>query len=499
MMPQDAGRNRPKGPPLFAERDQRRLVGPCVEPFHLMGRYRKGEILRRPDIGALQRRQQIDVGSPSPDAGDRRQPGGDFPIAQPVQPIQIEFAVGHHIPQRTNVTGLLAAEPGGAQIVVALGENLPGRDIADQRAEPVKGCHRRGKRHLLFQDKQHQRCEAGRAGMDFRRAEGIEDCGEIGILAGQFRERGLVLFWGKHGGHIPNINHVWHRWLTMAKRSPKNSVTRFAPSPTGYLHLGHAYSALTAAAASGKGGKFHLRIEDIDPTRSRTEFDDAIQEDLAWLGLKWEKPVIRQSARMDAYHDALKKLERKGIVYPCFCTRADIKAEIERSGTAPHGPDGPVYPGACRDLDPEKSQKRIDKGESHAIRLDMMRAAAIAGPLSFQDVSHGTVKAQPEKFGDIVLARKETPTSYHLAVTVDDHEQGVTLVTRGADLFEATHVHRLLQKLLGLDTPKYNHHRLLTDDAGRRLAKRDGDITIRGLRDEHYTPDEVRAMTGFEG
>ncbi len=285
----------------------------------------------------------------------------------------------------------------------------------------------------------------------------------------------------------------------MAKRSPKNSVTRFAPSPTGYLHLGHAYSALTAAAASGKRGEFHLRIEDIDLTRSKAEFETAIREDLAWLGLTWEKKIIRQSERMAAYGDALKKLERKGIVYPCFCTRADIKAEIERSGAAPHGPDGPVYPGLCRDLDPEKSQKRIDKGESHAIRLDMARAAAVAGPLSFQDAAHGNVKAQPEKFGDIVLARKETPTSYHLAVTVDDHDQGVTLVTRGADLFEATHVHRLLQKLLGLDTPYYSHHRLLTDAAGRRLAKRDGDVTIRGLRDEHYTPDEVRAMTGFEG
>jgi glutamyl-Q tRNA(Asp) synthetase len=285
----------------------------------------------------------------------------------------------------------------------------------------------------------------------------------------------------------------------MAKRSPKNSVTRFAPSPTGFLHLGHAYSALTAAAASGRGGTFYLRIEDIDPTRSKSEFRDAIKEDLAWLGLKWEDPIVYQSERMDTYHDALKKLERKGIVYPCFCTRADITAEIERSGSAPHGPDGPVYPGLCRDLDPEDSQKRIDKGESHAMRLDMARAAAIAGPLSFQDAAHGTVKAQPEKFGDVVLARKETPTSYHLAVTVDDHEQGVTLVTRGADLFEATHVHRLLQTLLGLDTPKYSHHRLLTDAAGRRLAKRDRDITIRGLRDEHYTPDEVRAMTGFDG
>jgi glutamyl-Q tRNA(Asp) synthetase len=265
------------------------------------------------------------------------------------------------------------------------------------------------------------------------------------------------------------------------------------------LHLGHAYSALTAAAASGKNGRFHLRIEDIDPTRSKPEFVDAIQEDLAWLGLKWETPVILQSERMDAYRDALKTLERKGIVYPCFCTRAEIKAEIERSVSAPHGPDGPIYPGVCRELDPEESQKRIENGESHALRLDMRRAASVAGPLSFHDEAHGNVKVEPEKFGDIVLARKETPTSYHLAVTVDDHAQGVTLITRGADLFEATHVHRLLQTLLGLDKPQYSHHRLLTDEAGRRLAKRNGDFSIRSLRGEHYTPDEVRAMTGFEG
>lgn len=285
----------------------------------------------------------------------------------------------------------------------------------------------------------------------------------------------------------------------MAKRSTKGAVTRFAPSPTGHLHLGHAYSALTAYAAAGKGGRFILRIEDIDPQRSKPEFEESIFDDLAWLGLKWEKPVLKQSKRTEAYQEALKTLGRKGFVYPCFCTRTDIKAEIERSGQAPHGSDGPVYPGICRNLDQEQSQKRIDKREPYALRLDMSRAAAITGPLTWHDHAHGKVKAQPEKFGDIVLARKDTPTSYHLAVTLDDHEQGVTLVTRGADLFEATHIHRLLQALLGLDTPDYQHHRLLTDEAGRRLAKRNGDLSIRTFREEHYTPDEVCAMTGFDG
>jgi len=286
----------------------------------------------------------------------------------------------------------------------------------------------------------------------------------------------------------------------MAKRRTTAAVTRFAPSPTGYLHLGHAYSALTAEAASGgKKGRFLLRIEDIDPQRSKAQFKKSILEDLAWLGLDWETPVRQQSKNMKAYKAALEKLQRKGFVYPCFCSRTEIKAEIERCGHAPHGPDGPVYPGICRGLDQEIAQKRISKREPYALRLDMARAAAITGPLVWFDRSHGKVKAQPEKFGDIVLARKDTPASYHLAVTVDDAEQGVTLVTRGADLFEATHVHRLLQALLGLPTPEYCHHRLLTDEAGRRLAKRDDDCTIRGLREANYTPDEVRNMSGFEG
>jgi glutamyl-Q tRNA(Asp) synthetase len=285
----------------------------------------------------------------------------------------------------------------------------------------------------------------------------------------------------------------------MAKRRTAAAVTRFAPSPTGHLHLGHAYSALTAYSARGNGGRLLLRIEDIDKTRCRAEFIKAIKEDLAWLGLEWEEPVRQQSKHFEDYAEALKKLERRGLVYPCFCTRAEIQAEIERAGNAPHGTHGPIYPGTCRNLSEDERQKRMAKGMGYALRLDMARAATISGPLFWQDRLHGRVKAQPERFGDVVLARKDTPSSYHLAVTVDDHLQGVTLVTRGADLFEATHVHRLLQALLGYETPEYQHHRLLTDSAGRRLAKRDGDITIRALRSANYTPAEVRAMTGFDG
>lgn len=285
----------------------------------------------------------------------------------------------------------------------------------------------------------------------------------------------------------------------MAKRKSSGEVTRFAPSPTGHLHIGHVFSALTAYHARGKGGTFHLRIEDIDPVRCKDEYTDAILEDLEWLGLDWETPVRRQSEHMKDYDVALRKLRTKGLLYPCFCTRSEIKAEIELSGHAPHGPDGPVYPGVCRKLTAEKREDRLDKGDPYVERIDMSGAVAIAGPLAWKDTGMGMTKAAPQRFGDVVLARKDVPTSYHLAVTVDDHLQGVTLVTRGADLAPSTEIHRLLQGLLGFPTPTYSHHRLIKDTTGRRLAKRDQAMTIRALRESGYTPDEVIAMSGFEG
>ncbi len=279
-------------------------------------------------------------------------------------------------------------------------------------------------------------------------------------------------------------------------------VTRFAPSPTGHLHLGHAYSALFAARAAGPEGRLLVRIEDIDRGRCRPEFAEAILEDLAWLGLVWEQPVRRQSEHMDDYAAALARLETRGLIYPCFCTRADIAREIAAAGAAPHlaqqtGPDGPVYPGLCRRLSTAEAQRRRDAGEPFALRLRMEAALAGAGPLTWTDREAGTVTAEPQLFGDVVLARKDTPTSYHLAVTVDDALAGVTLVTRGRDLFAATHVHRLLQALLDLPTPAYHHHRLLLGESGERLAKRDRAATLRSLREAGRTPAEVRAMVGM--
>ncbi|MCR6629537.1 MAG: tRNA glutamyl-Q(34) synthetase GluQRS [Magnetospirillum sp.] len=273
-------------------------------------------------------------------------------------------------------------------------------------------------------------------------------------------------------------------------------ITRFAPSPTGRLHLGHAYSALFAHAQAADG-RFLLRIEDIDTGRCRPEFVDGIFEDLAWLGLEWESPVRRQSEHWDDYRAALARLDGMGLLYPCFCTRKDIADEVARAGHAPHGPDGVLYPGLCRALPAAERAERMAAGQPFALRLDMGRAAARAGTLHWHDRAAGPQRAAPELFGDVVLARKDSPTSYHLAVTVDDALQDVTLVTRGADLFAATHVHRLLQALLDLPVPDYHHHRLLTDETGKRFAKRDRSLTIESLREAGHTPAEVCRLAGF--
>jgi glutamyl-Q tRNA(Asp) synthetase len=275
-------------------------------------------------------------------------------------------------------------------------------------------------------------------------------------------------------------------------------VSRFAPSPTGRLHLGHAYSAVRAHdLARVAGGTFLLRIEDIDGTRSREEFVAGIEEDLRWLGLDWDGPVLRQSERMPVYAEALDRLKTMGLIYPCFCTRAEIAA----SASAPHGPEGPVYPGTCRGLSEAERVARM--GEPHCWRLDMAKAVEVAPStpsprirgegLSWHDSSAGWVQANPLVAGDVVLARKETPTSYHLAVTVDDAAQGVTDVVRGVDLFEATHVHRLLQALLGLPTPRYHHHPLLVGPDGKRLAKRNGAKPLAELHADGADPARLLA------
>ena len=282
-------------------------------------------------------------------------------------------------------------------------------------------------------------------------------------------------------------------------------VTRFAPSPTGFLHLGHAFAALTAQrAAEREHGRFLLRIEDIDITRSRPEYEQAIKDDLRWLGLAFEEPVRRQSEHFDDYAAALKILDEGGLLYPCFCTRKEIADEIARAAAAPHGPDGPVYPGTCRRLPKEQRATRMAAGGSYALRLDAGKAAMmVVQPLTFME--HGAGPAgetgeqtvRPALFGDVVLARKELPASYHLAVVVDDALQGVTLVTRGNDLFPAAHIHRLLQACLGYEPPAYAHHRLILDASGKKFSKRDGSVTLASLRREGNSADSIKTSLGF--
>ncbi len=280
--------------------------------------------------------------------------------------------------------------------------------------------------------------------------------------------------------------------------SPPAIVTRFAPSPTGGLHLGHAYSALFAEhAARESGGRFLLRIEDIDRARCRPQFETGIFEDLAWLGLEWETPVRRQSDHLADYRAALERLDGDGLLYPCFCSRKEIQAEIARAVAAPQGPEGALYPGTCRLLSTDEREQRLSAGRPYALRLDVAAALARTGPLTWQDLGRGVILAAPELLGDVVLGRRDAPASYHLAVSLDDHLQGVTLVTRGEDLLVATHIHRLLQALLGLATPAYRHHPLLTNDRGERLAKRDGALRLAALREAGRTPAQVRAMAGF--
>jgi glutamyl-Q tRNA(Asp) synthetase len=275
-------------------------------------------------------------------------------------------------------------------------------------------------------------------------------------------------------------------------------VTRFAPSPTGYLHLGTVYSALfTENAARETDGRFLVRIEDTDQSRCRQEFEDQILDDLRWLGLTWEEPIRRQSAHLNSYKSAIENLGTQGLIYPCFCTRKEILEEIDTAGVAPHGPDGPVYPGTCRGLSEAEREEKISAGMAYALRVDIEKAHVRTGEITWYDRDKGEVIAHPERFGDVVVARKDGWPSYHLAVTWDDHLQGITLVTRGNDLFEATDIHRLLQALLNLDTPEYHHHKLLLDPQGRRLAKRDKDVNIKSLREAGKTPDDVKMMCGW--
>nr|TFG55336.1 MAG: tRNA glutamyl-Q(34) synthetase GluQRS [Hyphomicrobiales bacterium] len=285
-------------------------------------------------------------------------------------------------------------------------------------------------------------------------------------------------------------------------------VTRFAPSPTGLLHLGHAFAALTAfEAAQAAGGKFLVRLEDIDRARCRRAYEEEILKDLAWLGLDWERPVRRHSEHFAFYEKSLERLREAELLYPCFCTRKEIADEIERASGAPHldlpGAQGPLYPGTCRSLSAVQREARLSAGTPFALRIDIEKACALTGSLTFLEKGrgpkgeNGRQDVRPELLGDVVLARKEMPTSYQLAVVVDDAVQGVSLVTRGEDLFHATHIQRLLQRLLGLPAPHYAHHRLIMGPDGKKFSKRDASVTLRALREKKMRLDDIKMQIGW--
>lgn len=286
--------------------------------------------------------------------------------------------------------------------------------------------------------------------------------------------------------------------------TPTPERTRFAPSPTGLLHLGHAFAAISAYNRA-VAGEFLLRIENLDSGRARDEFSDAICEDLNWLGLSWIEPVVFQSMRAAAYRDALRQLDARGLVYPCFCTRREIADEIARSATAPHDDRSveTIYPGICRNLTLAQREQRLSEGRSYALRLNVEAASQLCPSLEFEEQGEGpggergVIPVQPTLFGDIVLARKDLPAAYHLAVVVDDAYTKVSLVTRGYDLFPSTHVQRLLQALLSLPKPRYAHHRLILDKNGRKFSKRDHAVTLQSLRSTGANPEWIYQEIGM--
>lgn len=286
-------------------------------------------------------------------------------------------------------------------------------------------------------------------------------------------------------------------------------VFRFAPSPNGYLHLGHAYSALlNYDMARAANGRLLVRIEDIDPTRCRPEYEDAIRQDLEWLGILFERPVRRQSEYFSDYRAALEKLEQESLLFTSFETRAEIARLVAARGTDwPRDPDGaPLYPGAAREMQKSERMQRLEKGEPYALRLDLGAALKrVKRPLSWHETgAHENekpeprdIEAHPERWGDVILGRKETPASYHLACVLDDALQGVTHIVRGMDLYESTSIHRLLQKILGLPAPVYHHHKLILDAGGKKLAKRTRSTTLRDLRAQGWSAKDVRERVGI--
>jgi glutamyl-Q tRNA(Asp) synthetase len=488
-MPEEARRNAAPGSPGLGDLKERGPSRPALQALQPLHPDLQPEIVGRPDVEPLQPEQEIDLRRPAADALEAHQLGYGRLVLHAMQAAEVEIAALDRRGDAAAIEDLLAAEADRPQLLFGECKEPLGRERA-RGQEPPPDRARRGRRDLLGHDRADQGREAPWPAARRRVADQRPGLLDVRIAAGQLGQREEAGI----GAPIARARRL--AYMLDAAMDTAVTVTRFAPSPTGWLHLGHAHSALFAwSEAKRQAGRFLLRIEDIDRARSRPEFEAAIFDDLAWLGLGWERPVRRQSEHFADYAAALARLEGGGLLYPCFCTRAEIAA----AGQAPHGLEHGAYPGTCRPLTAQDRRERIADGRAYALRLDAGEAARRTGPLSFTDRAHGRIAVDPSLLGDVVLARKDTPASYHLAVTLDDALQGVTLVTRGEDLLPATHVHRLLQALLDLPEPAYHHHPLLIDETGKRLSKRHGALAIRALREAGLTPAETRARAGLAG
>lgn len=489
--PEQPRGDRAPGRPGFRQRGKR-LGGRAVfKPEGQFCRLLKGKITRREDIRMAGIEHQIDFRRPGADALDADQRRGRLRDRHRVQVVDGQRAAFNRLRNRAQGAHLGTGQPAKPQGRVIGGQNRPGRDGAKARFGLAPDGIGARDGELLADDDLAQALES-RSVTTQRNRAGQRDHGpEARILRGKMRDALLNVGLGlddSHGGSAPG------RYQTAATHAMQ-PVFRFAPSPNGHLHLGHAYSALqNQEAARVAGGRFIVRIEDIDRVRCTPALIGDALDDLHWLGLAWEEPVLCQSQRFPAYRLVLEQLWSRGLLYACICSRKDI--ETDAGARSQRDPDGALlYPGRCRC---REEGTMHEPGKGVALRLDMARALeSVALPLTWHDAEAGTQVADPARWGDVVLARKDTPASYHLAVVIDDAFQGVTDIVRGRDLFAATDIHRLLQALLGLPVPRYRHHALITDADGQKLAKSRLSTPLRALRAEGVTPEAIRRSFGL--
>lgn len=499
----------------------------------MLGSNLKREVSGRKCVGAAKAEHQVDIGSPRPNATDRHQGRTDFLVVLGIETRKVKAAddcLGGG-PQGAH---LWLRESRATQVSVRRQEELLRREWAHRLLEADPDCFGARNRYLLAYNDAGQAFESGRAPPQWRFARLLVDASHDLASATQRAQAGanvLLAFDAavadpadgsrtKFGIPIDgrdrdranrracrNVGRIDLVWLQPLKdASGRQPILRFAPSPNGALHLGHALSAfVTFEFAKRLGGRFLLRIEDIDKARTREHYVQAIYEILAWLGLQWESPVLRQSEHFADYLAAARKLEGMDLLYPCFATRGEILAAARPGALDPDG--APLYPGICRDLSPAEVARRKAAGQPYAMRLNMARALRLieargaTNQLSFKEIDDWgrtqTIAADPALWGDVVIQRRDVPTSYHLSVVIDDARQGITHVTRGADLFASTSVHRVLQILLDLPEPLYHHHRLVTDAEGRKLSKSAGDTGIAELRARGYSVSDIRRLIGL--